>query len=43
MGELINVTYDVAGAQVEDDTLINPYIALDDIAAKPGQCPQYSE
>ena len=43
MGDLINVTYDVSGAQTEDDTLINPFITIDDLAVKPGQCPQYSE
>lgn len=41
MADIINVTYDVAGAP-QDDNFIRPFIALDDLAVTPGNCPSFS-
>ena len=40
--ETIDVTYDVVGAS-QSDSFTRPYIALDDLAVKPGVCPTYSK
>ncbi|XP_052249271.1 uncharacterized protein LOC127857034 [Dreissena polymorpha] len=40
-GDVVNVTYDVVGNVRDSTNIVRPFIALDDISVKPGECPTY--